>query len=586
MNDKAKKDGIRAWTDILKVRMRRYAEQSREKKTTRFLRGLCLFGLALLLGQCALPFSVYPLGIALLCAATDSIPYLSLGLILARPSWLSLASCGLTLAVRFLGRVFVDLPDKLGSAAGALPLYEHLRGRIYAESLYLRMTASCVSVFFVSLVAILRGGFRYYDLFGALLAIAVAPVAVLLYSGLFSSDDPMRRFTKRAAPVALAVSVCFTLRESELLCALAAYLALMLVCQRNDLFGSLITAVACGACAGTAYIPVLLAAAVVAHCLMDKLASVAAVAASASGILSAFLVGGTALSYTVFLPFLGGATLFCGYQKIRKPPAPKAAMTGEDKLSHTWRALSELAGERGAQDLASEYAAVAAILEEARTQEDAHAEAPTLHAEAEFAFSAAEGVCGDAICTFRNTENGKFYALICDGMGAGKQAALVARAAASFMKKLLLAGAKERTALILLGNFLRFGIREETTTTVDLLTLDEYSGTGTVFKCGAAPTYIKRGSEISTLAAHTVPLGILREADVQVLPVSFADGDMAILCSDGVGDGESPAWLTEYLSQSAAAPREMARHIVKTAREQGSRDDLSALVVNIKSSSR
>ncbi len=672
------KEALRAWGEWLFGRIRRYGAQSREKKTERFLRGLWLAAFAFLLGTCELPFSVYPLGIALLCSATDSLPYIAAGITAAGvaaqlPPWLFPCTCVLTLGVRLLARVFVDLPDRLGDTEGALPLHEHLRGPIYAESLYLRMTASCVSVFFVSLVAIIGGGFRYYDLFGALLAILLAPLAVLLYSGLFPSDNTSSRlsaFAKVTAPVALSASVCLSLRVrplGEFLSLIAAYLAILALCRKGNLFAALAGALFCGACIGTPYIPVLLASCLVAHCLMDKLPPMAAASAAATGTLAAFLVGGSTLAYTVFSPFLVGTTLFFGYLRVKKPTQqpkdiPKSSKTNASSLSPTLRALSELAAGQGVDGFATEYAELADLLDGAHAREtekstpndplskalrerlctkgfsprtvsvlgvrgkrvslllhtpvDAKTESYLLElarkcvgvpllqtaaretdggvlleyretaayrASAEFAFSAAEGVCGDAICTFRSAEDAKFYALICDGMGAGKKAAVVSRRAAAFLKKLLSAGAEEITALRMLNTFLRLGQAEEMTTTADLLVIDEYTGKGDFFKCGAAPGYIKHEGEVSTVSADTVPLGILQETDVRQSTFHFGADDIAVLCSDGIGDGEVCPWLTDYLQITQdIKTRDMAKHIVSTAREKGSRDDLSALVVSIK----
>ncbi len=562
MNEKPK-EGIRT---IVALRVRRYKQLSREQKVTRFWRGALVFGIAFFLGRCELPFSVYPLGVAFLCAATDSLPYLSVGLIFSKtPLWLSLATVALTLLVRLLASVF----DRFGEPSGTLPLY-------------LRMTSSCVAVFFVSLIAIIGGGFRYYDLFGALLSITTAPIAVLLYSGFFPSDGTMnarlRAFTKGAAPVALSVSACFAFRDI--------FSVLFLPLLTGTIFYGYFRTpkpkvqapptepVETDKLSRTLCALSELAASRGAEGFASEYAASATLLEEVRRAETARSVHDTAAEAALyerlctkgFSP-LAVSVLGTRGKRIRlsmPSPAPTAYL-----LEQAEKCLGICLCERE-------------VREENGTVTLTFSEKTTVRAEAEFAFSAAEGVCGDAVCSFRDTENAKFYALVCDGMGAGKQAALTSRTAAAFLKKLLMAGASEPTALLMLGNFLRLGQNEEMTTTADLLVIDEYTGAGKFFKCGAAPSYVRHGDNVSTLTVCTVPLGILQDADVKELTYDFSGGDMAILTSDGVGDGESPAWLTEYLQSTTATPRETARHIVKAARENGSRDDLSTLVVTIK----
>ena len=136
-----------------------------DKPSRTLLRGGVCAALSFLLGICPLPFSVYPLGIALLCAATDCLSFCILGLLVAgfalkAPIWLYPAACLLTLLCRAMARIFIDMPSRLGERVRVSALLVHLRGRIFAESLYLRMTSSCVAVFFLSLVSIVKGGFR------------------------------------------------------------------------------------------------------------------------------------------------------------------------------------------------------------------------------------------------------------------------------------------------------------------------------------------------------------------------------------------------------------------------------------------
>ena len=210
-------------------------------------------------------------------------------------------------------------------------------------------------------------------------------------------------------------------------------------------------------------------------------------------------------------------------------------------------------------------------------------EAPRVVLKRGSSFAASEGVCGDAVSTFSDAENGYFYALLCDGMGTGLEAALTARLASTFLQKLLTAGVKPETALGMLSDFLRLGRNggaEESSTTVDLLQLDEYTGKGVFFKCGAAPTYVKRGGSIFKLSANTLPLGILKENREKRIEFDLLDGDVAVIVSDGIGGEEECLWLLDYLgSTEETDPEVIASFLTEAASTHGSRDDLSALVL-------
>ena len=182
------------------------------------LRGLVAALIAFLLANCELPFSVYPLGLAFLCASTEGTLYIMAGLVAASftlplPRALSLCVAVGTVIIRILARVFIDLPNRIGGDGRRGEIREYLRGRMFCEGLYLRMACSCVSVFAMSLGAIVGGGFRYYDLFGALLSMVMAPMAVRLFSGVFSgeTDSPFSGRMAVAARHLSHVSVCAAL---------------------------------------------------------------------------------------------------------------------------------------------------------------------------------------------------------------------------------------------------------------------------------------------------------------------------------------------------------------------------------------
>ena len=194
--------------------------------------------------------------------------------------------------------------------------------------------------------------------------------------------------------------------------------------------------------------------------------------------------------------------------------------------------------------------------------------------------------CGDSVGTFCDPE-GAFYGLISDGMGAGREAAMTSDVSSVFLQKLLGAGNSCDTALRMLNAFLRNrggGSVHECSATVDLMALDLLSRRACFYKSGAAPTYVFRGGGLFKLRSHTVPVGILREPDLGRTELEVSAGDLIVMVSDGVTQGrEECPWLFDLLRGrgAEASPEQLADQILRYAKDNGSADDLSVLVVRL-----
>lgn len=202
-------------------------------------------------------------------------------------------------------------------------------------------------------------------------------------------------------------------------------------------------------------------------------------------------------------------------------------------------------------------------------------------------------VCGDTLRLFEG-DGGMFYALLCDGMGNGRGAALTSGISAVFLERVLRTGVGVRTALRLLNQYLlsrRGGDGEECSSTVDLLELDLYRGRARFIKSGAAPSLILREGRLFRLTSHTVPIGILQAIDAQVIPFDIQPGDHILLMSDGVTDTTLPGdrgddWLSDILSSAAAGgtitdESALIDSIFAQARSRGSSDDMSIISIQI-----
>lgn len=196
-------------------------------------------------------------------------------------------------------------------------------------------------------------------------------------------------------------------------------------------------------------------------------------------------------------------------------------------------------------------------------------------------------VCGDVISAFM-TSDGRFFMLISDGMGSGREASLTSGVCAVFIEKLLKAGASMDTSLKMLNSMLR-SRGDEISATVDLMELDLMNGRTRFVKSGAAPSFVLRGGRLFRLQSKTVPIGIVRALDAEMIKFETEPGDVIVMLSDGVARSfEDCPWLYDMLCDESKwenDPEIMARKIIKEAINNGAEDDITAGVVMVEGAS-
>lgn len=192
-----------------------------------------------------------------------------------------------------------------------------------------------------------------------------------------------------------------------------------------------------------------------------------------------------------------------------------------------------------------------------------------------------EDYSGDTVYTFKNQDY--FYALLCDGMGSGREAALVSRIACQFFKHLLSCGASLETVLGSVNDFLLHQSCE-CSTTLDMVRFDLLDGQCDFIKCGACPSLVLRGDNTFKISSTSLPVGATREVHYEKVTVRLRPGDKIILISDGISSQiEGSPWLSALLSGSVRPdPQGMAEDILRTAFTGAEKpDDRSVLVLEV-----
>lgn len=161
---------------------------------------------------------------------------------------------------------------------------------------------------------------------------------------------------------------------------------------------------------------------------------------------------------------------------------------------------------------------------------------------------AGEHLCGDQVESFQVGDG--VYLLLCDGMGSGQEAHREAAMTARLLRQFLEAGIRPGAALKTLNAAMR--LRGETCggfSTVDLAVMQRQKGCVELYKCGAAPSYLKRGGSVRRFCSDAPPAGLsdspLPPDQVQI-PVQ--GGDFLVLISDGIADQSCDEWLLNLLA--------------------------------------
>lgn len=199
-----------------------------------------------------------------------------------------------------------------------------------------------------------------------------------------------------------------------------------------------------------------------------------------------------------------------------------------------------------------------------------------------------EKISGDNY-TFFERDTGNLTALLSDGMGSGEKACRDSTMVVELMQKFLEAGFQLEMAIQMINSLLLTGEENANMSTLDLCSMDLYSGECRFVKVGSACSYIKRGHLVDRISSGNLPLGIFQKPDVEAVGRCLEDGDYIVMISDGILDALSQGIGEDMLSELIGEcdlenPGEMAGVILNFCIRQCKghiRDDMTVLVTGI-----
>lgn len=192
---------------------------------------------------------------------------------------------------------------------------------------------------------------------------------------------------------------------------------------------------------------------------------------------------------------------------------------------------------------------------------------------------------------FSYMERGGTEAILClsDGMGSGMLASKESELVIELLEQLIEAGFTKEIAIRMLNSMLVIKSDEPLFTTIDLCSIDLYTGLSMFLKCGAASTFIKHSNGVEVIPSTTLPIGLVNQMETEPTTRKLYNGDMVIMVTDGVLDTfpvqESEQYLINVIQNiDCDNPREMAVEIldyIEAYTNYVIKDDMTVLAAGI-----
>lgn len=192
--------------------------------------------------------------------------------------------------------------------------------------------------------------------------------------------------------------------------------------------------------------------------------------------------------------------------------------------------------------------------------------------------------CGDSFEYFGDLK-GLGHMILSDGMGSGPTAAVDSAMACSLTSRLVKAGFNFSSALKMVNSALLVKSVDESLATVDVVSVDLYTGNAQFMKAGAAPTFVRKNGKAFVVEGDSLPIGILKGIDLYKKNTRIGENDIVMMVSDGVTPSGVDWILLELENFSGDDMDELSMKICDNARKRrtdGHDDDITALACILK----
>lgn len=185
-----------------------------------------------------------------------------------------------------------------------------------------------------------------------------------------------------------------------------------------------------------------------------------------------------------------------------------------------------------------------------------------------------EQVCGDCYSYFK-TEEGVFYVILSDGLGTGSHAEKQSKFLTCLLEQLIINNLKPLEAVQLASMIISLNNGELwNCATIDMFCLDLYTGDASIYKVGAAPSYLNRKNKLCEISESIVHVEDLTTEPIQVFHEKFLmePEDTFIVMSDGVVI-DNKEMLKETICKEEDSMKILARTVLLNSQMNDSLDD-------------
>lgn len=191
--------------------------------------------------------------------------------------------------------------------------------------------------------------------------------------------------------------------------------------------------------------------------------------------------------------------------------------------------------------------------------------------------------------SFLEMDNGQMAMMLSDGMGSGSSACKESELVLELLEKFLEAGFSEETALKMMNSAMVIRGEDDLYSTVDICSLDLYTGCCDLYKIGAATTFLIRRDFIERVESSSLPVGVSHRMDLPHTKKQLESGDFLVMMSDGVLEclqEEDPdlAMCGILRNLVSKRPEQMAQEILEEVLERTdgmAADDMTVLVCGV-----
>lgn len=199
-------------------------------------------------------------------------------------------------------------------------------------------------------------------------------------------------------------------------------------------------------------------------------------------------------------------------------------------------------------------------------------------------------VSGDFLSQTR-LDDGKYLIALSDGMGSGPEARKSSQIAVKMLTRLLSSGFDRDTSMELINSSMYINSEEDSYATLDVAILDLYAGNMEFMKNGACPTFIKNNGTVYVVKSISLPAGILDKIDLVVYDKDLSDGDVIVMCTDGIIESNAEyenkeIWVKNLLEQiETDNVQKIANIILEESKDNNfgmPKDDMTVIVAKVK----